>query len=139
MRLVLLKLKVSMMSKGYFIDPNTQSVTDWEWDGKANFIADKLGCRYFTTITLSDKEVLYIDEEGMFRTDTMHFTIQTYPTPLRGKGIVLGYNPHGDTCSSSLSIEQVKSMVAFEGSPEYNLKDPQGHHRYYNPRGFTHD
>jgi hypothetical protein len=119
-----------MMSKGYFIDPNTQSVTDWEWDGKSGSLSEKLGCRYYTTIILSDKDVLFIDEEGMFRTDTMHFTIQTYPTPLRGKGIVLGYNPHGDTVSSALSINQVKAMVAFEGEPEFLLKENIGN-RYY--------
>lgn len=108
--------------KGILINPTTKAVSEWVWDGMPESICKALNCKYFTIVRLFNNADLFVDDEGMFVEDTGSFVIQTYPQPLKGNGIVLGRNNHGDTIASTLDISTVRFMVSFEGEREYLRK-----------------
>lgn len=108
--------------KGILINPITKSVSDWVWDGNRESIVKALNCTYFTIVRLTANADLFVDDEGYFVVDNGSFVIQTYPSPLKGNGIVLGRDNHGNTIDSPLVIETVRNMVSFEGERVYQKK-----------------
>ncbi len=113
------------MANSQFINPETETVESWDWDGKIESLVGKLNCKYFEIIRLTTDADLYVDDEGAINGGTLSFGIQTYPALIMGRGVVLGRNNHGDTIASPLDLETVKNMVCFDGSVEYDKKyDP---------------
>lgn len=79
-------------------------------------IYQQLNCSCFDVVGLSEKESLYIDDEGLLKLDenSKFFAIKGAYQPFAGNGLILGldYNT-GESISTKLTLEYVKSIVTF--------------------------
>ena len=70
------------------------------------------GFETFTCVGLpQEKETLYVDDEGLINGTDYGFTIEGYPDPLMGNGLILGTLSNGDSRDTDLTIEEVRKMV----------------------------
>ena len=85
-----------------------------DYDGDYTNIQKMIEANYFTTVPInSDHDTVFVDDEGLY-TDKASFMLKSYPTPLKGKGLVLGVNGKGDSVKPVMSYETLKSMIIWE-------------------------
>lgn len=103
--------------KAFLIDPEKKKVSIVDIDFFVHDyrkISKMIEAKYFTTVRInSDHDTVYVDDEGLY-TDKASFMLKSYPTPLKGKGLVLGVNDEGDSIEPVLSYETLKSMIFWE-------------------------
>ena len=105
--------------KGILIDPFSMTVSEVEHDGSVEGICRLLECNIFTLAVFSDNDDgVYVDDEGLLVSDQAFFSIEGYPQPLAGKGLVLGCDADGKSTSPKHSFEEIRSMVRFHGQIE---------------------
>lgn len=110
--------------KGYLIDPYKQTIEEVDYDGNYRSIYGLLtaeGCPVgtFDTVRINDKQdVIFVDDEGLFKRDQKFFKHPGYPTPLAGKGLVLGGDTYGNTrgVSKAITLEGLRADVKWLGS-----------------------
>jgi len=102
------------MATAYLIDPFEQSVQEVNYFGDYTEIYKHIKCDLFTVVGLNNKgDCVYVDDEGLLKDNQMFFKIQGYPEPLAGRGLILGTDEEGDSCSATLSFEDVRQMISF--------------------------
>lgn len=103
--------------RGILINPETQEISEIEYDGDYRSIYKLLDIRLFTLIHLSDNESLFLDDEGLLKDPEFFFGLVgpnfKYHQPLAGKGLILGTDEKGESIGSNLSLETVKENVRF--------------------------
>ena len=57
----------------------------------------EIDCSLIDIVTLSDKHMVIIDDEGLYREDTRYSLLPMYPQPLAGKVVVCNYDEEGNT------------------------------------------
>ena len=102
--------------KAYLINPFAREVTEVDYDGDFNqiyvFLGD--GVRCFTCVTINQEgDGVFVDDEGLFNGDNEFFSVQGYPEPLAGFGLVLGCDPEGESVAPSLTFEELRDRVKF--------------------------
>ena len=90
--------------KALMIDPFDQStsVVDLAVDDYGSVLGSSkavMDCSTIDIITLNDKHMAIVDDEGLLRNDTRYSKLAEYPQPLAGKLLILGYNEDGESCS----------------------------------------
>lgn len=112
--------------KAILIDPYKETVTEVDYSGNFEDINQLLDSRCFTVVHLDEKgNDLYVDDEGLLRGNLSFekfIKMSSYPEPLVGKGLVLGSDNMGDSKDTTLTIDEVKSMVQF-----WSIFDVHGH------------
>ena len=100
--------------KAFLIDPEKKKVSIVDYDGDYTNIQKMIEAKYFTTVRInSDHDTVFVDDEGLY-TDKASFMLKSYPTPLKGKGLVLGVDDEGDSIEPVMSYETLKSMIIWE-------------------------
>ena len=104
--------------KGILINPFDETIKEAVYTGDYREIYDLVECRTFDCVYLDNREVLYIDDEGLLVDETRSFTINN--RVLAGKGLILGSDKDGETADVGLTLQMVKDMVQFlpEGHKE---------------------
>lgn len=100
----------------YLIDPVAKVVTQVTYTGGIQCIYDHIQARPFDVARLPNGDGIYVDDEGLFREKRDFFWVDGYPTPLVGRGLVLGLNREGESVAPHVPFEVFKGMVQF-GSP----------------------
>ena len=90
--------------KALMIDPFDQSssVVDLAVDDYGSILGSSkavMDCSTIDIITLNDKHMAIVDDEGLLRNDTRYSKLAEYPQPLAGKLLILGYDEDGESCS----------------------------------------
>ena len=90
--------------KALMIDPFDQStsVVDLAVDDYGSILGSSkavMDCSTIDIITLNDKHMAIVDDEGLLRNDTRYSKLAEYPQPLAGKILVVGYDEDGESCS----------------------------------------
>lgn len=89
-------------------------------------IYKELDCETFDVVypsTLSGKDCVYVDDEGLFRDPPLGaFYIRGNEQVLSGHGLVVGTGSAGETVSPKTSLDKIKELVRFE-DPHY-LPEP---------------
>ena len=90
--------------KALMIDPFDQStsVVDLAVDDYGSVLGSSkavMDCSTIDIITLNDKHMAIVDDEGLLRNDTRYSKLAEYPQPLAGKLLILGYDEDGESCS----------------------------------------
>lgn len=68
--------------------------------------------RAFATVEFgSEKDCLYVDDEGMMKSPMGFIFLQGWPEPLAGKGLVLGTDSSGDSVSCQMDVYEVSSKI----------------------------
>jgi hypothetical protein len=96
-----------MSSKTYtalMVDPFDQSTStvDLAVDEYGSILGSSkavIDCGTIDIITLNDKHMAIVDDEGLLRNDTRYSKLAEYPQPLAGKLLILGYDEDGESCS----------------------------------------
>ena len=119
--------------KALMIDPFDQStsVVDLAVDDYGSILGSSkavMDCSTIDIITLNDKHMAIVDDEGLLRNDTRYSKLAEYPQPLAGKLLILGYDEDGESCS--VDNDYVKELrkttrflsVDFEGvEPKFEI------------------
>ena len=119
--------------KALMIDPFDQStsVVDLAVDDYGSILGSSkavMDCSTIVIITLNDKHMAIVDDEGLLRNDTRYSKLAEYPQPLAGKLLILGYDEDGESCS--VDNDYVKELrkttrflsVDFEGvEPKFEI------------------
>lgn len=102
------------MPIAYLIDPETSSISEVETDYSSRSIYKLIDAQLFDVVYINDqRDVIYVDDEGLFHSKHF-FRIEGYPSPLAGKGLVLGTDNEGETISPiSETIETLEAKITF--------------------------
>ncbi len=90
--------------KAFMVDPFDQSTStvDLAVDDYGSILGSSkavIDCNMIDIITLNDKHMAIVDDEGLLRNDTRYCKLAEYPQPLAGKLLILGYDEDGESCS----------------------------------------
>jgi hypothetical protein len=58
-------------------------------------------------------DVLYVDEEGMFKPQSHFFRFQGYDQPLAGNGLIIGSDDGGSNADVKLTVAEITPLVTF--------------------------
>lgn len=99
--------------KAILIDPHSETISEVVYSGDWKSIklwidADTFDCAY-----IDNQDVLYLDDEGLFRADVKFFYIAGAAQPFAGKALVLGSTDDGDTVGVNVSVETLRQNVRF--------------------------
>lgn len=100
--------------KGIKIDVEKKDIyyVDVEKGLKAMYAT--IGCSLVEGISLTTKEHLWIDEEGLLNSNPKGaFKFDRFPQVLSGNGLILGLSRAGNSCNTGLTVDQVKALVEF--------------------------
>lgn len=100
------------MKKAILIDAVNQTIEETTIDTWQD-IAPAIGCEWFTIVHVDVKNDLYVDDEGLLHNPQNFILLDGYPQPLAGSGLILGSTPDGNSCDTSLTVEQVQAKVKF--------------------------
>jgi hypothetical protein len=98
----------------YLIDPMARSITEVEYDD-SNYrnICELIDAQLFDVVRFSaTRDVIFVDDEGLFNPRGF-FRVDGYPSPLAGKGLVLGTNSEGESIEPGLSLEDLEGTIHF--------------------------
>jgi len=102
------------MTNAYLIDPVTRTVKEVTYNGDYNQIYTLTDCDTFTCVMFNEhSDTIFVDDEGLFKSDQQFFHVQGYPQPLAGKGLILGTNDEGESVSPVIGYEDFCKLVTF--------------------------
>ena len=95
--------------RAYLIDPFDRTVKPVDYQGDIKEIysliqADCFDCCRFSTGNLDG---VYVDDEGLLKPDQEFFMIGNYPSPLAGRGLVIGCDEVGESIGAQSSIDDM--------------------------------
>ncbi len=101
--------------RAILIDPFEETVTEVEYSGNYKDIYKLLETegRPFTVVYLPEDSCLYLDDEGLFQPAQRFFRIPSCPSPLAGRGLILGEDEDGENVATELSLDKVRESVTF--------------------------
>ena len=105
--------------KALMIDPFDQStsVVDLAVDDYGSILGSSkavMDCSTIDIITLNDKHMAIVDDEGLLRNDTRYSKLAEYTQPLAGKLLILGYDEDGESCSVDNDyVEELRKTTRF--------------------------
>ena len=105
--------------KALMIDPFDQStsVVDLAVDDYGSILGSSkavMDCSTIDIITLNDKHMAIVDDEGLLRNDTRYSKLAEYPQPLAGKLLILGYDEDGESCSvDNAYVKELRKTTRF--------------------------
>lgn len=102
--------------KAYLIDPKKKTIEQVDYSGDFKQIYEFLDCRAFDIVHVYENgDVIYVDDEGLF-VDEQHFFIhRNYPTPLAGKGLIIGTDEEGEDQQPKTSFEDFENDIKWVG------------------------
>mgnify|MGYP006894092980 CR=1 FL=1 len=112
--------------RAILIDTPNKQIIDVEWNGDYKSIYPLIKADLFTTVMLNNdtQDVVFVDDEGLINGNPHGwFTINGYPQPLRGYGLVLGTGPEGKSIEPRTTTEELRTKISFPEDSE--LKDPE--------------
>jgi hypothetical protein len=114
--------------KAILINTLTKTVTEIEMKNDIQVMQRLIGCEVFTTVPLRlpDRDMLYVDDEGLFDLTKGFFKIFNYPQPLSGNGLIMGHTADGHSRNVQSNVETIRSIVKFleiEFFPKQNVDE----------------
>lgn len=101
--------------KSYLIDPFAQSVTVVDYTGNYKNIYEHIKATCFTTVQINpQQDMIFVDDEGLFKKDQAFFRFHGYDQPLAGRGLVLGTDRRGESVEPKCTIEWLSRVISWE-------------------------
>lgn len=99
--------------KAILIDTINGTVTEIEMKNSVEEMQRLINCEMFTTvgIRLPDRDMLYVDDLGLYDTSKGWFKIFNYPQPLSGNGLIIGHDAEGRSRNVQSNVETIRSIV----------------------------
>lgn len=99
--------------KAILIDPFEQTVKEVQYSGDFNQIYDLIDAQTFDVARIGRGDGIFVDDEGLLNAPTHFFEHSEYPSPLAGKGLIVGCDHQGESVSCKTTVEEVKAKVTF--------------------------
>jgi hypothetical protein len=107
--------------RAILIDPVAEKISETEFDGDYRSIyrllSDPeyhLNVTTFTAIYITNRDSLFVDDNGLLTAPRYFFKWRDYRQPLAGRGLILGLrSSDGENIATKLSLAHVKNMVTF--------------------------
>lgn len=102
-------------NKGILVDPDKRTVELIDVPNSLDGIYDAIGCKPspFTCVRVDERNVIYADDEAMFK-EPQHFTRwHGYHYPIANKFVILGVNELGNTVDTDLTTVKVMDSITF--------------------------
>jgi len=102
--------------KAILINTIDKTVTEVELKNNIHEMQRLINCECFTTvpIRLPARDMLYVDDEGLFNPNKGWFKIFNYPQPLSGNGLIVGHTADGHSRDVQSNVETIRSIVKFK-------------------------
>lgn len=116
--------KRKIIMKAFLINPTDKTITEVVFTGDYRNIYEHIDADAFTAVTLNQaRDVVYVDDMGLYRNEQDFFMIEGYENPLPGKGLVLGTDDEGESTEPTYTnMEWLTGMVEFiTGQEAYDI------------------
>jgi hypothetical protein len=80
----------------------------------------------FDAVRVDERNTVFVDDEGLTKNPRYFFKLKDYAQPLAGRGLVLGVNRDGESCSTSLTLTHIKKLVRFVQLSVQGVKTSKG-------------
>ena len=102
------------MHKAILIKPSELLVTNIEVGEHYTEIQNTIGCRCFTMIRIDEKNVAYLDDEGLINGTEFgtKFNDDIYPQTLAGNILIIGDDGMGGSCDTTATLKSVQQMIS---------------------------
>lgn len=87
--------------RGLIIDPKAKTISPVDTDGSLDDMYRLMNCDDINSVRVTRDDMLWVDGEGFLKPDLPVFRLAGYGHPLAGKGLVLGIDAAGESCSVS--------------------------------------
>ena len=99
--------------RAILIDPFNQTVTQIEYDGNFESIYKLIDADCFDCARITKMDGIFVDDGGLLKDPTHFFLHSEYPSPLAGKGLIVGCDYNGDSADTATNAEETKAKVRF--------------------------
>ena len=94
--------------KGIVIDPNTQTVEEVQVQNNLEGYYELLGCDLIDRVAVDDYNDLIVDDEGLYKSPEVFFSIDGVEGYYVGKSVIVGVNEReGEWTDTSVDINQL--------------------------------
>lgn len=102
-------------AQAFLIDPVAQSITEVTYTGHYTNIYTHLGIDTFTVVDLGfdNGDAVFVDDEGLLKSDQRFFQIDGYPQPIAGRGLVLGTDEEGESVTPKITLSKLKGLISW--------------------------
>ena len=102
------------MATAYLIDPAARTITPVEYTGHYTNIYTHIGADCFDCARVyPNGDGIFVDDEGLLKPQEHFFLHRNYPSPLAGKGLMLGVDSEGESIAPMTSIETLREDIRF--------------------------
>lgn len=102
--------------QAFLIDPFEETITEVEHNGNFREIYKFIDAQVFDIARIPYGDSIFVDDEGLYKSNQRFFLHTDYGQPLCGKALVLGTDDEGESTSPKITLEQLKERVQF-GDP----------------------
>jgi len=103
--------------KVVIIDPFLQIIREGEIDGDLLSLQKSVGGHNIEIVYLDNDNIMYVDEEGLFREDQQFFIYNK--RPFAGQAVVLGDDiKNGDSIACNSTVLEIAKKVEFHTASE---------------------
>jgi len=100
--------------RAFLIDSKARRVTPVDYSGDFSEIYKLIGADLFDCVRINARrDVVFVDDMGLYSGRTDCFLIDGYPSPLVGSGLVVGTGPDGESCDASITLEELQEACLF--------------------------
>lgn len=99
--------------KAILINPFDHTVKEVDYSGDFRDIYKLIEAQTFDVARISRMDGIFVDDEGLLNAPTHFFEHAEYPSPLAGKGLIVGCDDQGESQDCATNVDEVKSKVAF--------------------------
>lgn len=105
--------------RAILVDPRTRTIAEVVYAGVYTDIYKHIEADCFDAVTVKEdkdgsRETLWVDDEGLYRTDQKFFRWRGYAQPLAGKALLLGTDETGESVATKMTLAEVESMVRWD-------------------------
>lgn len=106
--------------RGIFIDATAKTITEIQVvdDGGSKTIAKLLRCQWIERVRATNRDDLWIDEEGMLTCPNPQGYINLNGNIFAGNGLILGHDEAGELCGTQLELDLVIKTTTFPDRDE---------------------
>jgi aspartyl aminopeptidase len=102
-------------------DGNYRQIYKWLSDSQHG-----LKVSTFDAVRIDARNSVFVDDEGLTKNPRYFFKLKDYAQPLAGRGLVLGVNHSGESCSTSLTLTRIRKLVRFAQLSVQGVKTSEG-------------
>jgi hypothetical protein len=106
--------------RALLIDPILRTITEVDHNKDFRQIyeylsdpANGLKVSDFDSVRIDQINVVYVDGEGLLKDPKYFFILKHYPSPLAGRGLVLGVSRSGNTIATTLTIKTLTPLITY--------------------------